>query len=312
MPRHLTLTVVIGLVAVLVASSASPVRGAEDGLHKTDVFVSGTEGYHTFRIPSVIVTKKGTLLAFCEGRKTSRADLGNNDMMLKRSTDGGKTWGKLQLVYEEGGDRKITIGNPTAVVDRETGVILLLFARQTRDVLLTRSVDDGKSWSKPVDITQQVTKPNWKFYVVGPGVGMQIRSGPHKGRLVIPAYHRLTADKSGASRSHVFTSDDQGKSWQLGGSVGPHTNECQVAEVSEGGKSILLINTRNHWARSGGRRELAGRRITAESRDGGKTWSQPTFDKTLIEPTCQASLLRYVRPNRGKMSRLLFANPASA
>ena len=130
--------------------------------------------------------------------------------------------------------------------------------------------------------------------------------------MVIPAYHRLTADKSGASRSHVFTSDDQGKSWQLGGSVGPHTNECQVAEVSEGGKSILLINTRNHWARSGGRRELAGRRITAESRDGGKTWSQPTFDKTLIEPTCQASLLRYVRPNRGKMSRLLFANPASA
>ena len=84
---------------------------------QADVFVSGTEGYHTFRIPALSVTPAGTLLAFCEGRKTSRADLGNNDLMLKRSTDGGSTWGKLQLVYEEGGDKKITISNPTAVVD---------------------------------------------------------------------------------------------------------------------------------------------------------------------------------------------------
>ncbi len=308
---RLTVAAIMFVVSVVLALYGSRISLAADHPFTADVFVSGTEDYHTFRIPTLMVTGKGTVLAFCEGRKTSRADLGNNDLMLKRSTDVGRTWGKLQLVYEEGGDKKITIGNPTAVVDRDTGTLWLIFLRNASDVLVTKSSDDGRSWSKPEIITQQVKNTGWGFYAVGPGVGIQLRFGPHKGRLVIPAYHRTTGDKSGPSAANVFFSDDHGQTWRLGGTVGPHTNECQVVETMVADKSALMINTRNHWARSGGRRDLAGRRTIARSHDGGQSWSKPEFDTTLIEPTCQASLLRYSWPDKGNKSRILFANPAS-
>ncbi|MBL7041815.1 MAG: exo-alpha-sialidase, partial [Pirellulaceae bacterium] len=94
-----------------------------------DVYVSGQDGYHTFRIPSIVVTNSGTLLAFCEGRKTSQSDHGDVDLVLKRSTDGGRMWGPMQLIYEDGGSAKITIGNPTVVVDRQTGTVWLAFCR---------------------------------------------------------------------------------------------------------------------------------------------------------------------------------------
>ena len=276
----------------------------------TDVFVSGKGGYHTYRIPALAVTVKGTLLAFCEGRKTSREDLGDNDLLLKRSSDGGRTWGKMQLVYEEGGNRKITIGNPTVVVDEMTGVVWVVFLRNGREVLVTSSRDDGASWAKPTEITKQVKKPGWGFYAVGPGCGIQLKHGPHKGRIVIPGYHRRTPDKSGPSASHIFYSDDHGKSWQLGGIVGLHTNECQVVETLENGRSGLLLNARNHWARSGGQPALAGKRIIARSRDGGASWAKPEFDEALIEPTCQASLLRYRFAGKNRRGVILFANPA--
>ena len=276
---------------------------------KTDVFVSGKDDYFAYRIPSLITTPKGTILAFCEGRKSSLADLGNNDLMLKRSTDGGKTWGHLELIYDEGD--KVTIGNPTPVVDRDTGTIWMVFGRDAIDALVTQSGDDGKTWSKPVSITAQVKRSEWKFYAVGPGVGIQLRHGPYKGRLVIPAYHRTTKNKSGPAIAHVFYSDDHGRSWKIGGVVGPHSCECQVVETLRADGAELLLNARNHWARSGGRPDLAGKRIIARSRDGGETWSQPTFDNALIEPQCQASVVRYSWPEAGNRSRILFANPAS-
>ena len=277
------------------------------GIFQRDVFVSGTEGYHTFRIPALAVSPQGTLLAFCEGRKTSRADLGNNDLMLKRSTDGGRTWGKLQQIYDEG---EKTIGNPTVVVDQDTATIWLVMLRNASEVLLTQSTDDGKTWSQPVDITRQVKSPEWGFYAVGPGIGIQLRHGAHKGRLVIPAYHRPTQSKSSPSTAHVFYSDDHGQTWKLGGKAGPHTNECQLVETLQEGRSVLLLNMRNHWARSGGQPGKAGYRLVSRSTDGGKSWSEPVLDKTLIEPTCQASLLRLTWTASGK-SRILFANPAS-
>jgi sialidase-1 len=272
---------------------------------RTHVFVSGKEGYFAFRIPSLLVTPKGTLLAFAEGRKQSLADLGNNDMVLKRSTDGGKTWGPLQIIYDEG---ESTIGNPTPVVDRDTGRVWLVFGREAKQVLVMHSDDEGKSWSKPVDITKQVTRPKWKFYGVGPGVGIQLRAGNHKNRLVIPAYHRLTQHKNSSPFAHVFYSDDHGKSWKSGGTVGPESCESQVAETANGG---LIINCRNHWRRTGGKPRWGGKRIVARSQDGGATWSKPVLDETLIEQTCQASLLRYSWPGKDSRGLLLFANPAA-
>ncbi len=283
----------------------------DDARFENEVFVSGQEGYHSFRIPALVATAKGTLLAFCEGRRFSREDLGNNDLLLKRSTDGGRTWQKLQLVYEEGGDEEITIANPTVVIDQSNQKIWLIMQRNGRDVLVTHSADDGQTWAKPADITKDVKQDEWGFYAVGPGIGIQIQHGEHQGRLVIPAYHRQTRDKSGPSTSHIFYSDDHGQSWRLGGDVDPHTNECQVVETLADGKSQLLFNARNHWARSGGRPDLSGVRMIAHSDDGGQTWSKTSFDKTLVEPTCQASLARYSWAGEHDKSRILFSNPAS-
>ena len=287
---------VVSLFFLLILSAIAVAR-ADEAFFQSDVFTSGTDNYHTFRIPALIVTLKGTLLAFCEGRRFSREDLGNNDLLLRRSTDGGRTWSKLELVHEEGGDeRQVTIANPTVVLDEETSAIWLVMQRNGADVLVTSSRDDGMTWDKPVDITSDVKNTEWGFYAVGPGVGIQIKHGTHKGRLVIPAYHRETKDKSGPSTSHVFFSDDHGKTWELGGNVELHTNECQVVETIVDGRSQLLLNIRNHWARSGGRPDLAGVRIVARSSDGGHTWSKTSFDKTLVEPQCQASILRYSWP----------------
>jgi sialidase-1 len=275
---------------------------------QTDVFVAGKEGYHTFRIPSLLVTPKGTLLAFCEGRKTGSGDHGDVDLVLKRSGDGGKTWGALQLVHEEGGTAKITIGNPCPVVDSATGTIFLTLTRDNDDVLVTTSKDDGVTWSKPEVITKQVKKAGWTWYATGPGVGIQLREGPHKGRLLIPCDHREPRGEAKPTISHCFWSDDGGKTWQLGDDVALHTNECQAVELPGGG---VLLNMRNYWGSDGKQPEKGKMRAVARSKDGGKTWGGLTFDKALPEPVCQASLIRYSWAEKGDKGRLLFSNPAT-
>ncbi|MCE9608479.1 MAG: glycoside hydrolase [Planctomycetia bacterium] len=300
-------------LAVLGWSMVMSVATAQS-LEKVDVFVGGENGYFAYRIPSLITTKVGTLLAFCEGRKASLSDDGDHDLVLRRSTDHGRTWQKLQLVHEEGGDAVVTIGNPTAVVDQSTGRVWLSMIRNNiavYSVLITFSDDDGVSWAPVKDITAQTSRPSWGWNALGPGVGIQLTRGPHRGRLVLPAYHRETKDRSGPSTSHVVYSDDHGQTWQVGGNVGLHTNECQLVETVAGDSSELLINMRNHWAQSGGRPELAGRRLVSRSRDGGATWSEPVRDEQLIEPKCQASLIRFAWPGDQEKSVLLFANPDS-
>jgi len=271
-------------------------------------FRAGDDGYFTYRIPSLLVSTKRTLLAFCEGRKTSESDDGDNDLVLRRSFDGGKTWGPLQLVHEEGGDAVITVGNPCAVVDRTTGTIWLTMNKKNGFILVTSSDDDGKSWTPVRDISSDVSPPGWGWYAMGPGCGVQLQHGPHKGRLVVPANHRTTKDRSGPSSSHVIYSDDHGKSWKLGGIVGSHTNECQVAELHDG---TLVINCRNHWGRSGNDPSKKGKRVVAKSTDGGLTWGEPMLDEELPEPTCQAGLIAMTKPAADGKTRLVFSNPAA-
>lgn len=284
-------------------AAAAEKQPAAKGPHRTDVFVAGLEGYHTYRIPSVIVTpRNGHLLAICEGRKNNRRDHGDIDLVAKRSTDGGKTWSDLQLVYEEGGTKEITIGNPCPVTDRATGTIWLPFCRDNDDVFVTKSTDDGKAWSEPVKITANVKQPEWGWYATGPGVGIQLTQSPHEGRLVIPCDHRLAGPgaikNSGAS--HVFYSNDHGKTWKLGGVTDKAMNECQVVELADG---RLMLNMRSYRGH--------GRRAVALSDDGGESWSKCVDDETLIEPVCQASFLRYTREETADRNRLLFSNPAS-
>jgi sialidase-1 len=293
-----------------VAAAAQPQRVPQ----LTNVFVSGTDGYHTYRIPALLVTPKGDLLAFCEGRKDSRSDTGNIDLLVKRSTDGGRTWGRAQIVWDDGPN---TCGNPCPVVDRTTGVIWLPMtwnrgqdkeseiirntSKDTRRAFVTHSADDGRTWVKPEEITAQTKRPDWGWYATGPGVGIQLERGPAKGRLLIPCDHSYSTPEGTTDYgSHVIYSDDHGQTWRLGGVIHPAVNECQVVELSDG---TLLNNMRNS-----GRSQTT--RAIAASADGGMTWSAVRHDPVLIEPVCQASLLRGTMPQGH--GRLLFSNPAHA
>jgi len=274
-----------------------------------DLFISGADGYHTFRIPSAIVTTRGTVLAFCEGRRDSPSDSGDIDMVLKRSEDGGESWSEMQIVWDDKGN---TCGNPCPVVDWETGTIWLLMTHNlgrdverqiideesegTRTVWVTKSADDGASWTDPVEITAATKEPHWTWYATGPGAGIQLSSG----RLVIPCDHIEAGTKK--YYAHVIYSDDGGETWQLGGSTPTdQVNECEVVELEDG---RLLLNMRNY--------DPARRtRAFACSADRGLSWSEVERDQVLIEPICQASIRRFTTTADGGRSRILFANPAS-
>lgn len=304
----LTTATSLGLGSYSLLSCASSTRRDTAIPEKTVVYRSGVNGYHTYRIPAVIVTQRGTVLAFCEGRKNDSRDHGNIDLLVRRSEDGGRHWAAQQVVYEEGGTEPVTIGNPCPVVDGATGVIWLPFTRNNTDVLITHSTDDGKSWSDPVTITGDVKPSHWSWYATGPGIGIQLQHGLRKGRLIIPCDHREVVNGAPTKFSHVFYSDDHGNHWQLGGSVAQYTDECQVAELS-GGR--LMINMRNYRGQEGGDPAHGKQRAIAYSHDTGQSWGALTFDSTLIEPICQASLLRYSWPGPGSRNRLIFSNPAS-
>jgi sialidase-1 len=158
----------------------------------------------------------------------------------------------------------------------------------------TRSTDDGATWAKPFEITGSLRRDDWTWYATGPGCGIQLKSG----RMVIPCDHNLAGSR--ARHSHVIYSDDAGKTWKVGGVLGKDTNECQVIEREDGS---LLINMRSYHGKNC--------RAVATSKDGGLTWSEVKLDEALIEPVCQASLLRYTTARDGGKSRVLFANPAS-
>ena len=275
------------------------------------IFKSGSEGYNTFRIPSIITTDSGVVLAFAEGRKNSSSDSGDIDLVLKRSIDGGKTWGDLIIIRD---DSTNVCGNPSPVIDRKTGKIFLLStwnrgddteseiinmtSVDTRRVYVMNSIDEGLSWSKPIEITDKVKKPNWTWYATGPVHGIQIREGSKKGRMIIPCDHIEANTKK--YYSHIIYSDDGGSSWNIGGTTPQdQVNECSVAEI---GKGKLILNMRNYD------RTQMNRKISI-SNDYGESWGDIYDDKALVEPICQASILRYSFKGSGR-NDLLFINPA--
>ena len=295
-----------------------PAQGAVTAapIEQSDVFISREKGYYSYRVPSAVVSNAGTVLVFAEGRRNNEGDVGDIDILLRRSFDGGRTWRPVQRVWDEGMNG---CGNITTVVDRTTGVIWLLAihspgneteellwagrSKGDRTVWVMKSSDDGATWSKPVDITRSVKRPEWGYYATGPGTGIQLRSG----RLVIPCNFRprlpagaTHSEMKESTRSHVVYSDDHGATWAIGGVLEAKTNECQVAELPDG---RLSINMRSFHGKN--------LRAVATSRDGGMSWSKPELHPELIEPICQASLQGYVYDDARQRSRLLFSNPAS-
>ncbi|MFH1731982.1 MAG: sialidase family protein [Planctomycetota bacterium] len=255
-----------------------------------------------YRIPALLVTKKGTVLAFAEARRDAGSDNCDIDIVLRRSSDNGKTWGPEIKVLDQG---RCTSGNPCPVV-LESGRILLLTCWNAhgageagRRVFVTHSDDDGKTWSKPREITKQAKKPEWHWYATGPGAGaIQLARGEHKGRVIVPCDSSIGRSYF----SHIIYSDDNGENWKIGAVSPGGLNECQAVELANGD---VMINSRNHGV------QLNNRGVCV-SHDGGETFDPKLFrrDKTLVEPQCQASLRRYSWPKDDEPGLILYSGPA--
>lgn len=310
--RLLVFQIVFSLCA-LAGKAAPAAKPANAPVTFVDVFINGREGYPVYRIPALVTTREGTLLAFAEGR-ASRRDHAQNDIVLKRSTDEGRTWGPLQVVNDDGEN---CLSNPTALIVRETGRVLLMYQRYANGfdehkaepgldgphicrTFLQYSDDGGAKWSAPADITAQVKRPaEVTSTAAGPGIGIELSRGEHAGRILIP----FNQGPYGKWKVYAVMSDDGGKSWRYGqtapeGAPG-HANEVQFVELSDGS---VMLNARNQ----GGGAKL---RKVSISHDGGETWAATRHDPALIDPVCQASILRYAEP--GGEGVLLFSNPAS-
>ncbi|RZB13537.1 exo-alpha-sialidase [Streptomyces sp. F001] len=290
-------------------------------------YASGKGGYATYRIPAVVQTRPGTLLAFAEGRTDGKQDAGDIDVVLRRSRDGGCTWGPLQVVAAGHGD---TRGNPAPVVDLRTGNIVLVTSynsgdvteaqvlrgevvhEQGRRVFVQTSRDDGRSFSALKEITSTVKRPDWRWYATGPGHAVALTRGEHAGRLIVPANHSAPPSPGPADTgqepkyfgAHAIYSDDGGRSWRLGfvedSYEGVHNaNESTAAELPDG---RLYFNARNQKGAS------VGNRLDAYSSDGGATLDRGYEDQSSLNdvPLVQSSVLQLAE-ERG---RLLLSAPS--
>ncbi len=274
-------------------------------------FCKGYMGYSYYRIPAIIRAPDNALLAFCEARKESRADSGDIDLVMRRSTDSGKSWEEMKIIWD---DSLNTCGNPTPVTDEISGRIFLFVCwnrgdvpeketaagvgENSRRVFVLTSNDNGDTWSKPEELTSRLKLREWTWYATGPCHGIQKKEAPYKGRLIIPANHR---DIDGKTYSHVIFSDDHGKNWNLGDSNIPDGNESCVSELA-GGK--IVQNMRNY------NRRQDSCRTYAISSDGGNTFGRKRYARQLVEPLCQGSIINFSK--NGQISdTILFSNPHS-
>lgn len=280
-------------------------------------FRAGRAGYASYRIPAVVTTAEGTLLAFCEGRVASASDHGRIDIVLRRSTDGGRTWGPLTVAASNG---TALAGNP-APVALDTGRVLLVHVRSAaaasedlivrgrvtdadgRRVWVRHSDDEGVTWSAPKEITRQVKKAGWRWYATTPGHGIQLSTG----RVVVPGNHTLpptgtdVGNEGKYNGGHCLLSDDRGETWYLGyvdentdGHI--NVNETSAAELPDG---RVYFNTRNDSP-------SPGNRADAHSADGGRTLVKPFRPQAgLSAPVCEASVLQLLGPDV-----LLYSGPA--
>jgi sialidase-1 len=312
------------VVSLLLFASSLP--AAEPRLEKTDLFEAGKGGHKLYRIPGIVVTAKGSILPYCEARKYSGLDWDDIEILMRRSSDAGKTWsepkslprpeGKLErnaaaLVNPELLKRaplakdQIAFNNPVAIVDRK-GPVHFLYCVDYARCFYLRSDDDGVTFSKPVEITSAFEafrkEYDWKVLATGPAHGIQLKNG----RLVVPVWLSKATGGNGHRPNLMATifSDDNGKTWQRGDIVSkekePHIdmNETVIVQLSDG---RVMLNIRNTGPKN--------RRAVAFSPDGATKWTEPAFDEQLKEPICMASLCRLSEKGKHDRDRLLFANP---
>lgn len=300
---------------------ATPMAGAvEPFLEKQDLFTVGDDpAYQLYHIPGLVVTARGSVLAWCEARKRAAgvSDWDDIRLLLRRSTDDGRTWSAPRSIAQiEGPKRKnpfalrmknvdpndVTYNNPVLIADRD-GTVHMLFCLEYERVFYQRSEDDGVTWGAPSEITASFDAFKkhyaWKVLATGPNHGIQLKNG----RLVVPVW-LSTGEGGNAHRPSVTAtlfSDDAGHTWQAGEIAVPCTdtwinpNETVAVELADG---RVMLNVRSE--------STAHRRLVTTSPDGATNWSEPKFDEALLEPICMAGLVRY---DHGGQQLLLFSNP---
>jgi sialidase-1 len=285
----------------------------EPAVSKVDVFPAGMNGVTLYRIPGVVVTTRGTVLAYCEARTNTRADWGEIEVHLRRSTDGGMSWETPRRIAHRGpriegnprnpeaGQREQTVNNPVAIVDRTSGEIAFLYCINYARCFSMRSADDGVTWSDPVEITATFEpfrkRYDWKVIATGPGHGIQLRSG----RMVVPIWlaYGKTGDHAPSAAGTIY-SDDAGRTWQAGEIAVPNEgelgnpNETMLTELSDG--RVMLIS-----------RSVSkpNRKLITIGPDGASGWQPSHFHDQLWEPICMASVIAHP----SQPGTLLFSNP---
>jgi sialidase-1 len=317
------------LAGALLWINTDPCAAEEPGLKKINLFEAGADGYRHYRIPGVIVSPKGTIIVFCEAR--SGGDWSAIDIRMRRSLDGGKTWERSRKISEAPAKvqqnevalkkglakpGEVTMNNPVMITDAKTGAIHFLHCIEYARCYYRRSIDDGKTFSKAIDITDTFElfrkDYDWKVLATGPGHGLRT----HSGRLIVPVW--MSAGSGGhahrPSAVSVIYSDDRGDNWKRGELVAadPSTKALRatgIPEIRNPGETVavqlqdgrILLNLRNESARR--------RRAISISTDGISGWSRYHFDEALVEPICMGSMVRLSEKPRYRKNRILFANP---
>jgi sialidase-1 len=301
MSKKISLAFFLVIIYVFATAQIKPVA----------VFIAGTEGYKSFRIPAIVKLKNKQLLAFAEGRLNGASDFGDVNIVMKRSTDNGKTWNSLTTIVD---NANLQAGNPAPVLDvlnplYPNGKLFLFYntgnnhesevrkGKGLREVLFISSIDGGLIWSAPTNITTQVHHPNqpsinqlyhdsidWRSYANTPGHAIQLEHGKYRGRLYVIGNHSAgPAQKHFTDYDvHGFYSDDHGKNFFLSQNLNlPGSNEAMAAELPDG---KMMINARNQKA------DLHCRIISISS-SGGESWDTTYYDTHLIDPVCQGSIV---------------------
>jgi sialidase-1 len=306
-----------------------PDTGSSFSLHRMGIALRdhNDEGVHTYRIPGLVTTNKGNLIAVYDIRRNGPTDLqADIDVGMSRSTDGGQSWEDMKVIMDMGewadlSEDQNGIGDPSILVDRETNTIWVagvwahghknrrnwieskpgLDPHKTSQLMLVKSEDDGITWSEPINITSQIKRKEWHLLLQGPGKGITLSDG----KLVFPAQFK---NEEEVPYSTIIWSDDHGSNWEIGAGAKSNTTEAQVIELNDGSLMLNMRDNRNKEDKS----DTNGRSV-AITKDMGKNWEvHPSSKSTLIEPVCMASLIKeQFEINGASKSIVLFSNPAS-